>query len=372
MSNSNGRIYINTSTDPDTGISIKDIQTVLVDGSPDVGNLCKSSSINKWAKYKPVRHSNIGTVSDAERVAVNQGLSITKYETLASLTTGWENDYVYLQPRGRTNNEWFRMMDFNEYIHSAKCPVSRFTCVNEGAMVYEGVDLIARLYLDPTAPAGSILLSDLSPDSVPLTQYYWGVIIQNGSTYRIVTQSTPVGTTSASHQELTLTLPSSYFTTGNNYIVYPVFSYNPITTITTGGDYRAGLFSVPNTTPSYFHVYPITLVVSVGITDFSMFVGAGRYTWSITAAMQVNMNTTTTAEILYRIYDGAYDPETGTIGGSVVASGTFYYGQIAQAPNQTVETISGTIMGATPNYLTAVLSYQNNDYLPVTISSEDF
>ena len=46
MANSNGVIS--------APVSIYDVQRVLGDSSTDLGTLCRSSKINKWAKYKPV------------------------------------------------------------------------------------------------------------------------------------------------------------------------------------------------------------------------------------------------------------------------------------------------------------------------------
>jgi hypothetical protein len=127
------------------------------------------------------------------------------------------------------------------------------------------------------------------------------------------------------------------------------------------------LYAVPDAIPQTFTITTIARVVSVGITDFSATIGTGRYTWSLTGAMQVNGTTTISGQIYYRIYDGQYDPLSGTFSGSVIASGEFYNGQIPVAPGQAVQTKTGTKRGTTPQYLTAVLSYQGTDYLPVTI-----
>ena len=379
MSHTSTKIY----TDATHGISIGDIQSVIDRDEHDIGGLAvegaANEDINKWAKYKFIRSTSPGGLTASELEDIYYGLNITKFTSPSSLAGSYSSseEYSYLPPRGNnhTPTEWFRILDNDEYISNAECPVESFHCVNSEATVYEGIDLTAHLYLNSSAPTGSILLSDLKPGGdKALSNYYFGVVIKNENTYRILTNNTVVGDGSVSNQDVSLALDSSLFSLGNDYTLYPVFSYNAITTISSSTSFPAGLFAVPNVSPQSFHVYPITLFVSAAITNFSMTIGAGRYDWSITAVMQVNGSTTVTGEITYRIYDGAYDQETGIIGGSVVDSGTFYYGQIAQAPSQTTvtKTSDSAIMSAIPDYLTAVISYQGSDYLPVTIASEDF
>lgn len=161
---SNRMIYIDTSTDPDLGVSIADIQSLVpvtikrtVSGvterrnSSDLGTLAGSSvgdtirdnaggqswtvasrvEINKWARYKPQRSDRLkylphGTMlaQTGTRKGGNFGLSIpfcngVMNELVHDLITpssgvkGWE----HLKPRGdRTaqgqGQEWYRKADF--------------------------------------------------------------------------------------------------------------------------------------------------------------------------------------------------------------------------------------------------------------------
>ena len=386
---SEGQIFIGN-----TGVEIADLQQVLGRATGDLGQLCSDQEwydtgnldglgnpiyalrpvnrINKWAKYKPVRYDKLGILTDAERVEANHGLKMTKYTSPSALVAGFANEYAYLPPRGNpTYGEWFRLRDFDGYNHNAQSPVQSFECPSGD--VTENQDIIVRLYLNPSnqVPTGSLTWADIDPDieSHPISQYYYfGVIIRTGtsSTYQVITMDTPVGT-GVPIQELALTLPASLFSVGTSYTVYPIFSYTAYTTASSASSYVTGLYAVPDATPQTFTITTIARVVSVGITDFSATVGAGRYTWSLTGAMQVNGTTTITGRIDYRIYDGQYDPLSGTFSGQVIASGEFYNGQIPVAPGQAVHTETGTKMGTTPQYLTAVLSYQGTDYLPVTI-----
>lgn len=79
MSYSNGRIYVDTSTDPDTGVSIYDVQRALSTSRRDLGELCTHQNINRWARFKPVILSNVIspiTHSNISSNGVHFGLNI--------------------------------------------------------------------------------------------------------------------------------------------------------------------------------------------------------------------------------------------------------------------------------------------------------
>lgn len=353
----NGRIFIGA-----TGVEIADLRAVFHTSRNDPGAIITTAPINKWAKCKPVRSSALDALTDQDRAFVNHGLAMTRYTSPAAIVSGYSDDYQYLRPRGKaTYNEWFRLLDFNGYAHYAESPVLSWSCPSGD--VAEGTDLIVRLYLNPSAPAGSIRLSDITPgEDKPFSEYYFGVVIRTGtsSTYRVITMEEQIGTGS-SIQERALTLPASLFSVTNDYTIYPIFSYTAYPSVTQQSSYEAGFFSVPGTTPGTIHITTIASFVSVAITDFTAAVGAGRYAWTLAGAFHVNEGTTVTGEILYRIYEGQ------STSGTLVASGQFYYGQIAVLPNQTTHTETGIVRATTPEYLTAVLSYMGNDCLPVTI-----
>lgn len=362
--NQNGRIFIDTSTTPNKGVEIADMQSVFGISANDIGQIIDTADINKWAKYKPVRSGKLGILTDAERAELNHGIVLTKYTSPAALVSGYAGDYAYLKPRGMaTYGEPYRVLDFNEYNNNAESPVSSFQGISGD--VTEGTDLIVRLYLNPSnqVPTGSILWTDLNPGERPLSQYYFGVIIRTGtsSTYRVITMGTAIGT-GYPIQELALTLPASLFAVGNSYTLYPILSYTAYTTATSQSSYTTGLFSVPGATPTTFSVRTIAVVVSYGIPEggFTATMGAGRYYWSLTGVMQVNNGSPVTGEIDFRIYAGQ------DTSGEVVISGVFYYGQISVAPAVTSHTESGSRLGSNPGYLTAVLSYHGVDSLPVT------
>ena len=66
--------------------------------SGDIGTLCISSLINKWSKNKPVRGVFPASANN------KYGLDIA-------------NIWAYLKPRGLSNNEEYRLDDFQGYEH---------------------------------------------------------------------------------------------------------------------------------------------------------------------------------------------------------------------------------------------------------------
>lgn len=128
MSNSDGIIYM----DATHGISIGDIQTVLRTGKSDLGSLCTHSGINKWAKFKPFRNSNLGfTINKSQSTPALRspnrlkaartalfGLAIPRYSG-TDFKTSHSTPWSLASPRGMNNSpqEWYRILDFDGYLH---------------------------------------------------------------------------------------------------------------------------------------------------------------------------------------------------------------------------------------------------------------
>lgn len=204
MAHTSNTIYRDTANN--LGISIADIQTVLVSSSNDIGGLITSGDIKKWAKYKPYRSSSLIT-SETARRAAHYGLSVQEFTELGTPTStsqnciipklidgtaGWE----YLRPRGKAGgqggaNEWFRFFDFDGYYHDAVCPVGEpITSI----YVTGGTAQIAWDLLD-NLDSGNLTLSDIYIGDTQLTEYYLGILLyRSDSNYRIVTSDNILGT----------------------------------------------------------------------------------------------------------------------------------------------------------------------------------
>lgn len=109
MGHSNGII-----TEPPSNL---DVRAVLGIATLDVGSQCLSDNVNKWARNKPIRHSNPGEVSEAERKGMNYGFQFNTSNIPSTLVQG----VTYLKPDG---DWWKRLNDFIGYNHSAMPPMS--------------------------------------------------------------------------------------------------------------------------------------------------------------------------------------------------------------------------------------------------------
>lgn len=101
-------------------VSISDVQSAIGSSSTDLATLCTGSTINKWARYKPVRYNSVGVLTEAQRRSVRYGLVIAtqdnNQQTLAKLArdTAFGNVayWRYDTPRGGGYNEPYRLHDF--------------------------------------------------------------------------------------------------------------------------------------------------------------------------------------------------------------------------------------------------------------------
>lgn len=127
----NKKLYRDTSSGY-PGISTSEIATCLEDyrvtaRGRDIGLLCTSPKINKWAKCKPVRYSTFSPLTDEQRQDVDYGIDVssahdTTYAGVIAKAIDNNCEYGYLQPRGLPYGEPFRTLDFDGYNHKAKAP----------------------------------------------------------------------------------------------------------------------------------------------------------------------------------------------------------------------------------------------------------
>lgn len=228
--NTNTHIFIDTSTTPNKGVEIADLQAVLRSSKNTIGGLITYGNINKWAKYKPFRSSSLNPdattrqnahygLSIASATATDLGSPSSSSSFLGKLVAGqlvWD----YLRPRGMNGggsgvHEWFRMLDFNGYYHDSICPVGDVYPVSTFT---NGNGIIA--WDLPNLDNGNIQLSDFSVNGTALTNFYLGVLLyQSDSRYNIVTSDSILGTGDV---EITLSgIPSSDMGT---WRAYPFFS----------------------------------------------------------------------------------------------------------------------------------------------------
>ena len=132
-------------------VGVTDVQQALSTASGDVGVLCTSGNINKWAKYKPVRFNKVGILTETERMSVKYGLvpyenklaeSVTNISTSSHPTEdnfdAARNDareWSYNRPRGSNYNEPYRLVDFVESPNAGEGGGSGGSTTNSGYYV---------------------------------------------------------------------------------------------------------------------------------------------------------------------------------------------------------------------------------------------
>ena len=102
-------------------VSVYDVQQALGVGASDVGTLCVHTNINKWAKWKPVRYSPKGPLTDAQfehQTYIESGQTIDTYygllvnNHLTNISTDMHDlSYEYKRPVGGSDSP-YRLTDF--------------------------------------------------------------------------------------------------------------------------------------------------------------------------------------------------------------------------------------------------------------------
>lgn len=177
---SNGRIY----TESGKGIDVRgDVAYVLGESTGDVGMLCVSKNINEYAKNKPVRYNSLVTPSDAQKKAINYGLTAPVASSTPAATK--ETFWVYTRPDGAPSG-WYRILDFDGYNHKAVCPV-----IAAGDITVKQTETSGTIIARFQNVVGSITLSDLGD----LNGYYLAVfMIGTNNLPYLKTAGTPFGT----------------------------------------------------------------------------------------------------------------------------------------------------------------------------------
>lgn len=145
------------------GVSVYDVQQALSSTSNDVGTLCKSDAINKWARYKPIVVANeLGHLKYSQIAAAVFGLqkkaNTTLYyksdsvdgtrvgNSLSDLNAVFDGNiqWTYNKPTGRISSP-YRLSDFAEpiddttsqdldltygYYHATPPPISNVSAMN--------------------------------------------------------------------------------------------------------------------------------------------------------------------------------------------------------------------------------------------------
>lgn len=175
MSNSNGIIS--------KPIDLKaDIATVLGESSTNLGTLCKSAKVNKFSRVKPIIYASVVELTDAQRKSKNYGLTILggSHGTMNIGHTPW----TYNKPNGETP---CRMSDFANYNHKATSPIKSIYWPEQ--MVSGGATDNFTFDVNFSFRGADESETMLGLDDVLPSDYYFALILTNGSKYYVKTST---------------------------------------------------------------------------------------------------------------------------------------------------------------------------------------
>ena len=102
---------------PNTNISVAMVKAELGASTNDVGRLCIHPNINKWSKWKPVKHNSLVPITRAQLASVNFGLKPPDRKT--DYTEVMDVKWGYQKPTGGLLSP-YRLTDFINYNKTAE------------------------------------------------------------------------------------------------------------------------------------------------------------------------------------------------------------------------------------------------------------
>ena len=301
-----------------------DIGYIVGTGSGDNDTNVLQGNINKWSKYKPVRHSKIGSITEADRKSVNYGLKISKFTNLTALINGIAGgtEWSYQRP---TVNDPHRSTDFVPYNPSSSTPYAgngynkNARCFIEEAQVPSNYTqgfggAVLRLYMTPQVqlPSGTVHWSDLTnlnDESIELDDCYFGALFVKGTSYMYLTSSSKLNSNSYVAEIEIPAATLDALATGT-WSVYLCFAYTAQSTpIYNSGDInnamRLGVYAVPDVGVSSMTVSAPATAASAAIKDNLVDVTFVGVRFSVAFGINyIASSTQTPIYATYKIYGG--------------------------------------------------------------------
>ena len=104
---------------PNSNISVAMVKAELGAATNDVGQLCIHPNINKWSKRKPINHSSVVPLTEAQFATLKYGINIFELPSTVGPTYNTRN-WTYNKP---TTLSPKRLDDFRQYEHNAPVPL---------------------------------------------------------------------------------------------------------------------------------------------------------------------------------------------------------------------------------------------------------
>lgn len=330
-----------------------DVAAALGVSTGDLGYAIANGTINKWAKYKPVRAAinSPGFLLDTARKAVSYGLTIPHATTAAGLVALYDssltnpvNGWVYNVPRGKgyggSSPEWFRMYDFLKvtsggakddtvpgYNSTAPNPFGKFG--SPASVSYHGGTLWCEndWLRGVTKPEYQLAISDFN--TLP-NLYYGFVFYANNAPFYVATADQTItqgGTLVRGNEILRVEafLDRETFDTNADYKIYPILC-------TVGGIHdtnngviphtwserdseTAGLgtmYPIPGAAPNFVSVYSHSILINITAPKATR-QSDGTYIVEFNFSIKNNTDRTYRVngdKVMLRYRNGEYDEST--------------------------------------------------------------
>ena len=340
-----------------------DIQNASGVSSGDLGYCLVNGNWNKWAKYKPVKSSAVGALTENDLVGLNYGLTIDvcgPNGNISSYISAFGSQWAYDKPNGSTG-EVYRAFDLTNpsgrtatgYNGNA----ASFINANDQTLPSSyltgngGTGVTFRIGLTPAAqlPAGSVLLTDLHigglTEDVTLSAMYLGLVFVTGSTCLIVTSSNPMSA-NAYGSEITIAESNGSLTgitTGTTYAVYPVLSHQQHATLTAFAQ-TDRVLALP-VSPFSFKASQVSTAQNLSIPRKTAYINErARLCVSFTVGMSATGGASTTiSDAYYTLYSAS---SSGDTSGSQITSGA-----VGTLTTSTTQTVTLTLLTTNPGWV---------------------
>ena len=173
-----------------------DVAAALGIQGNDLSAVCQATTINKFARYKPVKHPSVTPITEAQRRSVNHGIVIPDVVTGSAISGALimdaaGNDWEYEHPTGGAN-EKFRLSDFGKqgsnsigYNHYAVPPIQ---CVYpKGGWTFmrgsTNRSLVIYFDIDPADDTDNLQAVDFNQSTIDLNEWTFVLYIDDPDHY---------------------------------------------------------------------------------------------------------------------------------------------------------------------------------------------
>lgn len=164
---------------PNSNISVAMVKAELAAATNDVGRLCTHENINKWSKWKPVRHNSLVPITQAQLEDVNFGLKPPDPKT--DYTLVMDTKWGYSKPTGGLSSP-YRLTDFIYYnkLAPAIAYIEEKLHIDKSIITSREIALLMNL-------SGTDFLIGLNDFIGNIGDYYYGAVIEERTNRYIIT-----------------------------------------------------------------------------------------------------------------------------------------------------------------------------------------